>query len=118
MEMVQYHHETDQHQILWILVIVTGECLLSQLQPDNQDDKYAVCVKEENKIGGHVPLERPGKPGKITFYFLRSNELSSIKVIIAGKPVKLGDGDGIQVSTELVFSEVEKCIDINKTNKS
>ena len=75
-------------------------------------------MKEENKIGGHVPLGRPGKPGKITFYFMRSNELSSIKVIIAGKPVKLGDGDAIQVSTELVFSEVEKCIDINKTNKS
>lgn len=74
-------------------------------------------MKEENKIGGHVPLGRLGKLGKITFYFLRANELSSIKVIITGKPVKLGDGDGMQVFTWLVFSEVEKCIDIKKTNR-
>ena len=39
-------------------------------------DKYAVCVKKENKIVGHLPLGKSGKFAKTIFYFLRTDEPS------------------------------------------
>ena len=76
-------------------------------------DKYAVCVKKENKIVGHLPLGKPGKFAK-TNYFLRADELSSCKIVVTGKPVNLGVGEGMQVPYKLTFTGIEKCIDILK----
>ena len=86
-----------------------GEFLSRETELDNPMDKYAVCVKKENKIVGHS-----GKFAKTIFYFLRADELSSCKIVVTGKPVNLGDGKGIQVSCKLIFTGIEKCIDILK----
>ena len=77
-------------------------------------DKYTVCVKKENKIVGHLPLGKSGKFAKTIFYFLRADELSSCKIVVTGKPVNLGDGEGMQVPCKLIFTGIEKCIDILK----
>ena len=98
------------YKTLWIPVI--GECLLSEREPDNPKDKYAVCVKKENRIVGHLPLGKSGKFAKTIFYFLKADELSSCKIVVTGKPVNLGDGDGMQVPCKLMFTGVKKCIDI------
>ena len=81
---------------------------MCQQELHNPEEKHAICVKKENEIIGHLPLGRSGKFAKTTFYFLRTEKLSSCKVIITGKPVNLGDG---------YTSEVKECIDITKTNK-
>ena len=44
------------------------------------------------------------------FYFLRADEYDSCNVLIKGKPVNLGDGDGMQVSCTLNFVGGKKFI--------
>ena len=44
------------------------------------------------------------------FYFLRADEYDSCNVLIKGKPVNLGDGDGMQVSCTLNFVGPKKFI--------
>ena len=53
------------YKTLWIPAI--GECLLSEKEPDNPKGKYAVCVKKENRIIGHLPLGKLGKFAKTIF---------------------------------------------------
>ena len=60
------------YKALWTPVI--RECLLSQREPDNPEDKYTACLKK--KEIGHLPLGRSGKVAKTNFYFLRADELS------------------------------------------
>ena len=98
------------YKTLWIPVI--GECLLSEREPDNSKDKYEVCVKKENRIVGHLPLEKSNRFAKTIFYFLKADEGSSSKIVVTGKPVNLGDGGGMQVPCKLMFTGVKKCIDI------
>ena len=88
--------------------------LLCEREPDNPMDKYAVCVKKENKIVGHLPLGKSGKFVKTIFYFLRADEFSSCKIIVTGKPVNLGDGKGMEVPCKLIFTGMEKRIDVLK----
>ena len=73
-------------------------------------DKYTVCVKKENEIVGQLPLGKDGKFAKTVFYFLRADEYGSCNVLIKGKPVNLGDGDGMQVSCTLNFVGRKKFI--------
>ena len=87
---------------------------MCEREPNNPMDKYVVCVKKENKIVGHLPLGKSGKFAKTVFYFLRADELSSCKIVVTAKPVNLGDGEGMQVPCKLIFTGIEKCIDILK----
>ena len=65
--------------------------------------KCVVYVKKENEILGYLPLGKDGKFANTAFYFLRTDDYSSCNVLIKGKPVNLGDGDGMQVSCLLNF---------------
>ena len=109
-ETMSYVKGCHVYKTLWIPVI--GECLLSETEPDNLKDKYAVYVKKENRIAGHLPLGKSCKFAKTIFYFLKADESSSCKIAVTGKPVNLGDGDGMQVPCKLLFTGVKKCIDI------
>ena len=42
------------------------------------------------------------------FYFLRADQDAECKVVIAGKEVNLGDGDGMQVPCKLKISGPKK----------
>ena len=79
------------------------EIVSTEREPGNLVDKYAVCVKKENEIVGHLPLGKDGKFAKTVFYFLRADEYGSCNVLIKGKLANLGDGDGMQVSCKLNF---------------
>ena len=111
-EMVSYVKGYHVYKTLWNPLI--GEFLSCEREPDNSMDKYAVCVKKEIKIVGHLPLGKSGKFAKIIFYFLRADELSSCKIVATGKLVNLGHGEGMQVRCKLIFTGIEKCIDILK----
>ena len=111
-EKVLYVKGCHVYKTLWNPLI--GELLSCKRKPENPIDKYAVCVKKENKIVGHLPLGKSGKFAKTIFYFLRADELSSCKIVVTGKPVNLGDGEGMQVPCKLIFTGIEKCIDILK----
>ena len=75
-----------------------GEILSTEREPGSLVDKYAVYVKKENEIVGHLPFGRNGEFAKTVFYFLRADEYGSCNVLIKLKKVNLGDGDGMQVS--------------------
>ena len=48
-----------------------GEELKVRIEPDNHVDKFAVCVKKEGKIVGHL---KKGASGKFADYFLFSSQ--------------------------------------------
>ena len=73
-EMVSYVKGYCVYKTLWNPLI--GEFLSCEIEPENPMDKYAVYVKNENKIAGHLPLEKSGKFAKTIFHFLRADELS------------------------------------------
>ena len=102
---VKGHHE---YKSIWTPKI--GEILSTEREPGNLVDKYAVCVKKENEIVGHLPLGKDGKFAKTVFYFLRADEYDSRNVLMTGKPVNLGDRDGMQVLRTLNFADRKKFI--------
>ena len=101
--MVSYVKGYHVYKTLWNPLI--GEFLSCQREPDNPMDKYKypVCVKRENKIVEDLLFGKSGKFAKIIFYFLRADEFSSCKIVVTGKPVILGDGEGIQVPCKLIL---------------
>ena len=46
--------ECLEYKSIWTPKI--GEVLSTEREPGNLVDKYAVCVKKENEIVGHLPL--------------------------------------------------------------
>ena len=74
------------------------------MEPDNVVDKYAVCVKKNNVIVGHLPIGKDVRFVKMILYFLRADRYAECKVIITGKEVNLGDGEGMQVPSLLKIS--------------
>ena len=89
-----------------------NEKLTTATEPDNIADKYAVCVKKNNVIVGHLPLCRDVRFAKMIFYFLRAERYAECKVIITGKDVNLGDGEGMQVLCLLKISVTKKMLQI------
>ena len=82
------------------------------MEPDNVMDKYAVCVKRNTSIVGHLPLDKNRKLAKMISYFLRADQDAEWKVVITGKEVNLGDGNGIQVLCKLKISSPRKMVEI------
>ena len=80
----------------------------------NSVDKYAVAVKKNNVVVGHLPLGCSGKFAKTIFYFLRADEWSECKVNVTGKPVNCRDGDSMQVPCLLKFHGQKSLIGILK----
>ena len=86
------------------------------MEPANPLDKYAVAVKKNNVVVGHLPLGCSGKFAKTIFYFLRADEWGECKVIVivTRKPVNRGDGGGMQVPCLLKFHGQKSLIGILK----
>ena len=90
---IKGYHE---YQKIWTLFLQKELC--GKMEPANPVDKYAVAVKKNNVVVGHLPLGCSGKFAKTIFYFLRADEWSECTVIVTGKPVNCGDGNGMQVA--------------------
>ena len=86
-------------------------------------DKYAVAVKKDGKIVGHLPLRKNGKFAKRIFHFFRGD------ITVTGKAVNLADDDddddgddddddddddGIKVPCVLRFSGQKSMVEILK----
>ena len=80
------------------------------MEPDNVVDKYAVCVKKNNVIVGHLPLGKDVRFVKMILYFLRADRYAECKVIITGKEVNLGDGEGLQAPCLLEISGMKNML--------
>ena len=100
------------HVYQYIQVPKIGETLSTGTESGNAKDKYAVCVKKNECIVGHLPLGKTGNFAKTIFYLLRANKYSICEVEIAGKPVNLDDGEGMQVPCKLKLTERSKFVNI------
>ena len=101
-----YVKEYHVYNNIWKKTV--NEELETEMEPDNVMDKYAVCVEKNTFIVGHLPLGKNGKFAKMIFYFLRADQDAECKVVITGKEVNLGDGDGMQVPCKLKISDPRK----------
>ena len=102
------------YQGIWVPKI--GETLSTEREPGNSKDKYAVCVKKNEYIVGHLPLGKTGNFAKTIFYFLRADKYSICEVEITGKPVNLGDGEGMQVPCKLNLTGKRKFVIISQNS--
>ena len=84
------------------------------MKPGNVVDKYAVCVKKDELIVGHLPLGDTGKFMKLIFCFLRADSYANCHVGITEKEVNPGDDEGMQMPCLLKFSETKQMLDILK----
>ena len=98
------------HVYQGISVPKIGETLSTEKEPSNPKDKYAVCVKKNKCIVGHLPLGKTGNFAKTIFYFLRADKYSICEDEITGKPVNLGDGQGMQVPCKLKHSHKKRIV--------
>ena len=80
-------------------------------------DKYAVAVKKDEKVIGHLPLGENGKFAKTMFYFLGVDPYVKCHITVVGKAVNLGDGDGMQVPCILHLSGQKSMVEILKQQK-
>lgn len=98
------------YQNEWVPVV--NENLRARTEPENVVDKYAVCVLSGEDVVGHLKKGKSGRFAKTVFYFLRGDKDGSCSVIVGGKPVNLGDGEGIQVQCTLHFTGQKKFIEV------
>ena len=109
-------HVKGYHEYKGIWKPEIGDVLKTKREPENKTDKLAVAVMKEKEKGlviGHLKKGKSGKFAKLFSYFLK-NECSSCEVIIKGKPVNFGDGEGMQVPCELVITGYKLYLDILK----
>ena len=89
-----------------------GEQLDVLMEPDNRMYKFAVCVKINAKIVGHLKKGTSGRFAKTIFYLLRSDAYSSAWAKVTGKRCNLGDGEGKQVLCKLSLSRQPKFVSL------
>lgn len=90
------------------------EELTAMMEPKNIEDKFAVVVKRNESVVGHLPKGKTGRFAKTIFYFLRANERNKCSLIVTGKAVNQGDGKGMKVPCKLFFSGEGSFINILK----
>ena len=97
-----------------ILVPKIGETLSTEREPGYPKDKYAVCVKQNERIVGHLLLAKTGNFAKTILYFLRADKYRICEVEFTGKTVNLGDGEGMQVLCKLKLTARSKFVNISQ----
>ena len=85
------------YQSVWMPVL--GEELICHREPFNSVDRYAVCVKKDDSIIGHLPKNI----SRICSLFLRRG--GSISCIVAGSRRYLSDlsQGGLEIPCSLLF---------------
>ena len=83
-------------------------------EPRNIVDKYAVSVQRDDDVVGHLMKGKSGRFAKKIFYFLRADKKNHCTVVVTGKAINRGNGEGMQVPCTLNFKGHRKWIDILK----
>ena len=93
------------------------EQVYGEIEPHNPVDKYAVAVKKDEKVIGHLPLGENGKFAKRIVYFLRADPYAKCNRTVVRKAVNLSDGDGMEVPCILHLSGQKSMVEILKQQK-
>ena len=98
MEQIELHSHINGYHVykdIWNPVI--GENLRGEMEPTNIEDPYAVCVKKENLVVGHLERGYDGKLSQTIYFFLRADQSASCRITVTGHPVNMGDNLGMKV---------------------
>ena len=90
-------HITGYHVYKTEWVPFCGETLCGEREPSNVEDQYAVCVKRNGRIVGHIDLLQSYS------FFLRADQTACCEVIVTGQPLNLGDMQGQKVLCMIRF---------------
>ena len=74
------------------------------MESDDRMDKFAACVKINEKIVGHLKKRTSRSFANTIFYFLCSDAYSSAWAKLTGKRCNYGNGEGMQLSSKLSLS--------------
>lgn len=77
-----------------------GEELYCEIEQNNEYDKYAVSVKKNDEIVGHIPLEN----SKVSHFFLKRG--GTICCVVTGK--RENNGCGLQIPAEYTYTGSKK----------
>ena len=70
------------------------------MEPDNRVVKFAVRVKKDQKVVGHLKQgDNSGKFAKTVFYFLRGDTYCNGYPEVSEERCNLGDGEGLQIGS-------------------
>ena len=67
------------------------------MEPTNEQDCHAVCVRKDGCLVGHLEKGTSGKFAQAIFFFLRTDKTSSCDIIVIGRLVNLGVKKGQKV---------------------
>ena len=77
---------------------VTGEVLKMRMELQNEVDKYAVTVFDnENNVISHLSKGKNGKYAKTIFYFLKTDPLNICHIKLVRKTINLGENKGMRI---------------------
>lgn len=110
-EYVLSSHIKGYHAYMDIWLPKIGEFLDTRREPENEFDKYAIAVMQNNVVVGHLTKGRTGRFAKTVSFFLQASEDNKCKVEVIGKRVNLGDKEGLQIPCKLHFTGTCKFID-------
>ena len=79
-------------------------------EPRNIVDKYAVSVQRDGEVVGHLMKGKSGRFAKTIIYFLRADKKNDCTVVVTGKAINRGDGEGMQVPCTLNFKGQKELI--------
>ena len=108
-------HVKGYHTHLDVWKPCREEVLQAIPEPSNVVDKYAVYVRKDGEVVGHLKGGKSRRFAKTIFYFLETDQHSSCSVVIkADKAVNFGDGERMQVPCKLRHPGQEKFVNILK----
>ena len=75
-------------------------------------------MQRDGEIVGNFMKSKSGRFSKTFFQFLRANKKNDCTLLVTGKAVNRGDGEGRQVPCTLHFKGHQKCMEVLKKELS
>ena len=63
---------------------------------------------------GHLKKGETGRHAKTVFYFLQASPMNTASIAVTEKRVNVGDGQGLQIPSTILFKGEEKYIEVLK----
>ena len=93
---------------------ILGENLSTRPEPETEIDNYVVAVTKNARVIGHLKNGKTGRYAKTVFYFSRANPINTASIIVTGKWVNFGDGQGLKIPCTILFKGEEKYVEVLK----
>ncbi len=94
-----------EYQTIWKPKL--GELLTTEPDPYNIHDKYAISVKRDHLIVGHIPIEL----SKFCYFFIKRGGIITVEVVDINRRISDLPQGGLEIPAQLIFVGSEKDVD-------